>query len=97
MILKQLRESASDKGVSLNSQDKTISKPFSKAITEIRQISESEKLSPLEKLFEMQSLSIMDHFEQHASYYGDMILTRDEMISIMAYVIIHSGVPDAIS
>jgi len=41
----------------------------------------------------------MNHFEKNTQYYGnmDMILTRDEMISIFAYIIIHSGIPDVIS
>lgn len=41
----------------------------------------------------------MNHFETHSKFYVSMkmILTRDEMISIFAYIIIHSGIPDMIS
>ena len=41
----------------------------------------------------------MHHFEKHDKYYGSMkmVLTRDEMIGIFAYIIIHTGIPDMIS
>ena len=49
MIIKQLKTS--------NAQ------PFIKAIKEVRKIMTSQDLSPLDKLYKMQSLSIMNHFE----------------------------------
>lgn len=58
----------------------------------------STKLSPLEKLYSLQDLDVMDHFVLYPEFYKkdgkQMVLTKDEMIPIISFVIIEARVPD---
>ena len=58
----------------------------------------STKLRPLEKLYSLQDLDVMDHFEQYSDYFQkdgkQLVLTKDEMIPIISFVIIESRIPD---
>ena len=72
--------------------------PFLKAMKEIQRIFTSQDISPLDKLYKLQKLSIMNHFEINKAYYqGQVVLTQDEMISILSYIYIQSGIPDLVS
>jgi len=69
-----------------------------KATNEFKTIFSASNLSPLEKLYSLQSLSIMDYFKTNLKHFGsDLVLTQDENIHILAFIIIQSSVPDLAS
>ena len=57
--------------------------------------------TPLEKLSKLQTLSVMEFFEKHNKDFlfkgKNMVLTQDENIFIMAFIIIHAKIPDMTS
>jgi hypothetical protein len=67
-------------------------KPFTKAIMEFKSIMTSTVLSPLEKLYRMQYLSILDGYDNQGVF-----LNTSDNIFIMTYIIIQSGIPDLAS
>jgi len=44
-------------------------KPFEKAILEFQNIMTSAQMSPLDKLYKLQYLSLMDHFERNKDFF----------------------------
>ena len=69
-------------------------KPFTKAIMEFKSIMASTVLSPLEKLYRLQYLSILDGYQACES---GVTLNTSDNIFIMTYIIIQSGIPDLAS
>ena len=58
----------------------------------------SPNIPPLDKLYKLQYLSVMDHFQHHKDFvhkFGP--LTTDEKLPIMTYIVIKSGIPDLAS
>ena len=74
--------------------------PFQKAINEFRDIMTSSSNSPLEKLYKLQNLNIMEYFEKYRRDFAvvqkgkNFVLTQDENIFIMVFVMIQAKVPD---
>jgi|TARA_B110000305_G_scaffold19311_1_gene17849 hypothetical protein len=60
----------------------------------------STTLSPLEKLYDLQNLSIMDYFEKNKQDFTkngnhfNVVLTQDENIYILTYIMIQAAIPD---
>jgi len=54
----------------------------------------SNQMSPLDKLYSLQFLSIMDGYDKADS---NVLLNLDDNIHIMTYIIIQSGIPDLAS
>ena len=67
-------------------------KPFTKAIMEFKSIMSSSVLSPLEKLYRLQYLSILEGYDNKL-----VTLNTSDNIFIMTYIIIQSGIPDLAS
>lgn len=67
-------------------------KPFTKAITDFKNIMASTVLSPLEKLYRLQYLNFLDGYEGITCQ-----LNLDDNIFILTYIIIQSGIPDLAS
>lgn len=76
--------------------------PFQKAINEFREIMMSSSFSPLEKLYKLQTLNIMDYFEKNKRDFEvqrgkNVVLTQDENIFILVFVMIQARIPDMAS
>mmetsp|Transcript_17368 Transcript_17368/g.29210 ORF Transcript_17368/g.29210 Transcript_17368/m.29210 type:complete len:574 (+) Transcript_17368:90-1811(+) len=83
--------------------------PFHKSIEKFRQVMLNPQLSPLDKLYQLQYLNITKFFERNKEFFRlknhasgsseemQVVLTRDENILIMTYIMIQAGVPDLAS
>ena len=77
--------------------------PFQKAINQFKDIMSSAAFSPLEKLYKLQTLNIMEFFEKFKKDFGmaqqgkNFVLTQDENIFIHVFVMIQAKVPDLVS
>lgn len=72
--------------------------PFKKAVIEFQAIMGSSNLSPLDKLYKLQYLSVTDHFQNQREFFQRFgPLTRDEKLPIMQFIIIKAGIPDLVS
>ncbi len=69
--------------------------PFKKAIIEFGEIMRSSSASPLDKLYKLQYLSIMEYFRENN--FGEIALMTDENLQILVYIAIQSKVPDLVS
>jgi len=72
--------------------------PFTKAINEFKAVVGSAHLSPLDKLYKLQFISISDQLTRHKDLMNKFgPLTRDEKQPILTYIMIQSGIPDIAS
>lgn len=78
----------------VNVASRTKVTPFQKAINEFHDIMTSSNNSPLEKLYKLQHLNIMEYFEKYKRDFAstqkgkNFVLTQDENIFIMVFVMI---------
>lgn len=83
--------------------NKTKVMPFQKAINEFKEIMNSSNNTPLEKLYKLQTLNIMDYFDKFKKDFSvvqkgkNVVLTQDENIFILVFVMIQAKVPDMAS